>query len=204
MIRRRIPREPRAHWWVLGVVLAGILGLLVVSGLTSGQVGESTHAPVSRAAPGRVPASVLAGGPIVDPSRPQRPGASVPDQHVVLTFDDGPTKWTAKILDVLAARGVKATFFVTGARAAERPDLLRRMHDEGHEVGVHTFTHANLANGSAIRQRLELDQTELVIAAATGYTTRPAAPAVLLAGGRPDARRLGRAATQHPLPGGLH
>ena len=45
------------------------------------------------------------------------------------------------------------------------------MHDEGHEVGVHTFTHVNLANVSEWRRRFELDQTELAIAAATGYTT---------------------------------
>ena len=64
-----------------------------------------------------------------------------------------------------------ATFFVIGAQAADRPDLLRRMYAEGHEVGVHTFTHANLANVSALRQRIELDQTQLAIAAATGRTT---------------------------------
>ena len=58
-----------------------------------------------------------------------------------------------------------------GARAAERPDLVRRMRAEGHEVGVHTYTHVNLANVPPWRQRMELDQTQLAIAAATGYTT---------------------------------
>jgi peptidoglycan-N-acetylglucosamine deacetylase len=93
----------------------------------------------------------------------------------VLTFDDGPSVWTVEILDILAARGVKATFFVVGARAADRPDLVKRMYADGHDVGVHTFTHANLANVSTWRFHLELDQTQLA-----------------LAGGQRDGRRLSR------------
>ena len=58
-----------------------------------------------------------------------------------------------------------------GARAAERPDLIRRMRAEGHEIGVHTYTHVHLANVPGWRQRAELNQTQLAIAAATGYTT---------------------------------
>jgi cellulose synthase/poly-beta-1,6-N-acetylglucosamine synthase-like glycosyltransferase/peptidoglycan/xylan/chitin deacetylase (PgdA/CDA1 family) len=90
---------------------------------------------------------------------------------VVLTFDDGPTEWTEKVLDVLRARGVRATFFVIGARTAARPDLVRRMYAEGHEVGIHTFTHGNLANMDPRRARLELDPSQLAIAAASGHTT---------------------------------
>jgi len=162
---------PRAHWAVLAAVLVGCLGLLVVSGVTGGQLGERAHAPASKPGTSAVPAGIRTGGPIVDPSRPDRPGLDVPEKHVVLTFDDGPTRWTAQILDVLAARGVKATFFVIGSRVAERPDLVRRMYAEGHEVGVHTYTHVNLANVPSWRRQIELDQTELAIAAATGHTT---------------------------------
>ena len=82
-----------------------------------------------------------------------------------------PRNGPRKILDVLAAHRVKGTFFVIGSRVAQRPDLVRRMRAEGHDVGVHTFTHVNLANVPAWRLRLELDQTELAIAAATGETT---------------------------------
>jgi cellulose synthase/poly-beta-1,6-N-acetylglucosamine synthase-like glycosyltransferase/peptidoglycan/xylan/chitin deacetylase (PgdA/CDA1 family) len=171
MARKRNRRDPRSHWLVLAVVLVGFLLLLVVSGLTSGQVGEAADAPASKPGAHEVPSQVLGGGPIVDPSRSLQAGLRVPDKHVVLTFDDGPTKWTAQILDVLAAHQVKGTFFVIGARVADRPDLVRRMRAEGHEVGVHTFTHVNMANVSTWRLRLELDQTELAIGAATGYTT---------------------------------
>ncbi len=144
---------------------------LFIAGVINGQVGENAQTPESRDSSGVVPRAVRDGGPIVDPSRPQQPGLRVPDQHVVLTFDDGPSPWTAEILDVLRARGVPATFFVLGARAADRPDLLRRMRAEGHEVGVHTLTHVNLANVSSPRLRTELAQTQLAIAAATGHTT---------------------------------
>src|SRR4029079_11368594 len=118
------------------------------------------------------PAAVHRGGPIVDPSDPTHGGLRVPPRHVVLTFDDGPTKWTGKVLDVLEAHHVHATFFVIGSRVAERPDLVRRMRAEGHDVGVHTFTHVNLANVSRWRLRAEVDQTQLALAAATGHTTR--------------------------------
>jgi len=171
MSERGKRREAQPHWTLLAFLLVVLFLFLVLTGLTSGQVGEGAHAPLSKPASGQVPSAILNGGPIVDPSRAQQPGLKVPDRHVVLTFDDGPTKWTARILDVLARHRVKATFFVIGVRVADRPDLLARMHDEGHEVGVHTFTHVNLANVPPWRLHLELDQTELAIAAATGYTT---------------------------------
>lgn len=171
MGRRVSRRSPRGHWLLLGLLLAVVFLLLLVAGVTKGQLGEGTHEPKSKAAISAVPPAVLGGGPIVDPSRPGEPGLRVPDRHVVLTFDDGPTPWTADILDVLQRHDVKATFFVIGSRVAERPDLVRRMRDEGHEIGVHTFTHVNLANVPPWRLRLELDQTQLVIAAATGRTT---------------------------------
>ncbi|HET9648489.1 MAG TPA: bifunctional polysaccharide deacetylase/glycosyltransferase family 2 protein [Microlunatus sp.] len=164
-------QEPRAHWLLLTVILLSTIGCLVVAGLVHGQLGESADAPSSRPVAGTAPQMVLEGGPIVDPGRSDEPGLRVPNRHVVLTFDDGPTQWTSDILDVLAARHVPATFFVIGARAAERPDLVRRMYAEGHEVGLHTFTHLNAANASPARLRVELDQTQLVLAGATGHLT---------------------------------
>jgi cellulose synthase/poly-beta-1,6-N-acetylglucosamine synthase-like glycosyltransferase/peptidoglycan/xylan/chitin deacetylase (PgdA/CDA1 family) len=163
--------QPRTHWLLLSVVLLLLLSALLLSGLVNGQVGESAETPRSTIGSGTVPAAIHDGGPIVDPLRPDQPGLRVPPRHVVLTFDDGPSPWTEQILDVLHRRGVPATFFVLGARAADRPDLLRRMYEDGHEVGVHTFTHTNLANVLPRRMRPELDQTQLAIAAATGHTT---------------------------------
>ena len=63
---------------------------------------------------------------------------------VAITFDDGPDpRFTPGLLDRLAALDVKATFFVLGDRVRAHPDLIRRMHAEGHAVGTHSATHAD-------------------------------------------------------------
>ncbi len=63
---------------------------------------------------------------------------------VALTFDDGPSAWTPAVLDLLRENEARATFFVIGARVRERPQELRRIVSEGHEVGSHTLTHPRL------------------------------------------------------------
>jgi peptidoglycan-N-acetylglucosamine deacetylase len=61
---------------------------------------------------------------------------------VGLTFDDGPSELhSPRVLDTLRNHGAKATFFVVGRKAAARPDLVRRIHEEGHLVGNHTWSH---------------------------------------------------------------
>ena len=61
---------------------------------------------------------------------------------VYLTFDDGPGSDTPKFLDLLASHDIKATFFVTGRSALNFPDLTRRVADEGHAIGNHTYDHS--------------------------------------------------------------
>lgn len=68
---------------------------------------------------------------------------------VALTFDDGPGPYTARLLNELKKRGVRATFFVLGDRVNSYPNLIRRMEAEGHVVGNHSNTHANLTRLSA-------------------------------------------------------
>src|SRR3954449_9895358 len=64
------------------------------------------------------------------------------DALVALTFDDGPLPGsTDRILDILAATNTRAAFFVIGAHTERCPDLVRRIHDEGHLVGNHTQDH---------------------------------------------------------------
>jgi len=59
-----------------------------------------------------------------------------------LTFDDGPSKVTTQILDILDERGIKATFFVLGSTITEDgEEILRRMIEEGHTIGIHTYSH---------------------------------------------------------------
>jgi len=67
------------------------------------------------------------------------------DRAVALTFDDGPNPdATPLILDALAERGVKATFFILGSHAERWPDLVKRVADEGHAIGNHGFYHRKL------------------------------------------------------------
>jgi len=91
---------------------------------------------------------------------------------VVITFDDGPDpKWTPKILDILKAKGVSATFFMVGANMEKYPDLVRRIVREGHTVGSHTYTHPNIALVSEERAYLEFNATQRLIEAITNHST---------------------------------
>jgi len=72
------------------------------------------------------------------------------EPSVCLTFDDGPDAVaTPRVLDALKAAGAKATFFVQGNRAVDHPDLIRRIHDEGHALGHHSWSHSHPATTSA-------------------------------------------------------
>ena len=91
---------------------------------------------------------------------------------VALTFDDGPDDpYTTEILDALKTQKVPATFFVIGANVVEYPDLVRRMIDEGHEVGSHTFFHPEDTVTGVERMRLELNALQRLLASVTGRTT---------------------------------
>src|SRR5919204_136687 len=95
------------------------------------------------------------------------------DAHeVALTFDDGPDpEWTPRVLDILKAAKVKAAFFLVGVNAERYPNLVRRIVDEGHEIGNHTYYHPNLALCWPEHVRLELNATQLLIQTLTGRAT---------------------------------
>jgi peptidoglycan/xylan/chitin deacetylase (PgdA/CDA1 family) len=82
-------------------------------------------------------------------------GCTSPGRTITLTFDDGGVA-AGPILDVLARYGVKAIFFPTGLWANAHPDLIKRMMDEGHLVGDHTYSHTNLTLLSADQIRAEI------------------------------------------------
>ncbi|MGG6311110.1 polysaccharide deacetylase family protein [Paenibacillus macerans] len=91
-------------------------------------------------------------------------------KQVALTFDDGPDpRFTPQVLDALSREGVKATFFVVGARAKKFPGLLRRIHNEGHLVGNHSFSHPSFRNRSVKQFQTEILRTEKVIQRTIGY-----------------------------------
>jgi len=91
---------------------------------------------------------------------------------VALTFDDGPDpRYTPLILDILKAHRVKATFFIIGLNGEHYPALVRRLWDEGHEIGNHTFTHPNMELISAWRAELELNATQRLVQSLLGHST---------------------------------
>ncbi|HEV7642640.1 MAG TPA: glycosyltransferase [Pyrinomonadaceae bacterium] len=92
---------------------------------------------------------------------------------IALTFDDGPdAEWTPKILDILKQENVKATFFIVGENGQANPDLVRRIFNEGHAVGNHSFTHPNLGDVPDTVTDLELNATQRLIESLTGHSTR--------------------------------
>lgn len=106
-----------------------------------------------------------------------RPGSPVfgpvlrrgPEQpRAALTFDDGPGPSTAAILDALAHEGVLATFFVLGRQVRRHPDLLRRMHDEGHQIASHGYDHGIMVMRGPRYVRDQIQRTEDAVAEALG------------------------------------
>ena len=88
---------------------------------------------------------------------------------IALTFDDGPSAaWTPALLDGLKERGVKATFFLIGENADKNPEIVKRMAEEGHLIGNHTYHHVELTKVSENEARLELSDISAVIVRITG------------------------------------
>lgn len=100
------------------------------------------------------------------------PTGEASPKRIALTFDDGPSKrYTAKILDILKAHGVSATFFVVGENVQKFPDLLSREIAEGHEIGNHTYSHCHLQQIDADTLTGELDRAGKVLMQVGGYRT---------------------------------
>ena len=90
-------------------------------------------------------------------------------RRVALTFDDGPDPtWTARVLDILAARGVRATFFVVGERAAREPATVRAIAAGGHELGSHGWSHTSLWLCGPRRTETEIARTKDLLGSLTG------------------------------------
>lgn len=89
--------------------------------------------------------------------------------HIALTFDDGPHPvYTPALLDALQERDVRATFFLLGSNIEEHPEVVARMHEEGHLIGNHSFSHRDLTNLSRIGIFRELEITNILIKEITG------------------------------------
>jgi len=98
-------------------------------------------------------------------------------KYIALTFDDGPhDKYTRAILEILAENNVVATFFVSGRRAEQWPEILKEMVAAGHEIGNHTYSHKGLAKISTAQAREQLERTNAIILAACGVEAKLVRP----------------------------
>ena len=90
-------------------------------------------------------------------------------KRVAISFDDGPHfERTKMLLDGLKERGVKATFFMVGNRVEGNEDLILRMFEEGHQIGNHSYSHADLTKLSKEEALWEISETNRVIEEITG------------------------------------
>ena len=175
--------------------LAACALLLGACGGTSKPASTTTPSPRPTATPTLTPTptptTTLAPTPLptnTPPPRASTAGAARviwhgdPDRRAVtLTFDAGSdTGFAAQILDTLQANGIAAAFGVTGEWAQRNPDLLQRIHHEGHTIINHSYDHASFTGLSTHRRPLtqaqrwyEIDRTETAINDLTGGTTKP-------------------------------
>ena len=96
-----------------------------------------------------------------------------PGPFIAITFDDGPVvPNTPRLLDMLAARGIKATFFTVGTNVARNPNIMRRIVADGHEIANHTWTHPYLSRLSDASVRSELQRSHDSLVSITGTSPR--------------------------------
>ncbi len=88
---------------------------------------------------------------------------------IAITFDDGPGAHTGRLLDALHEYGIKVTFFVQGKFVDKYPDLILRMHQEGHQIGNHTYSHQFLTQVSSEVRSQQLMSTSDAIERITGF-----------------------------------
>ncbi|KAI8143616.1 hypothetical protein BJV82DRAFT_558153 [Fennellomyces sp. T-0311] len=95
-----------------------------------------------------------------------------PPKQWSITFDDGPSEYTPKLLDYLKSINQKVTFFVVGTQVLSYPDVLKRAYDEGHEIAMHSWSHKNMASLTNEQIVAELKWNEQIIKEVIGVSPR--------------------------------
>jgi peptidoglycan/xylan/chitin deacetylase (PgdA/CDA1 family) len=113
--------------------------------------------------------------PVISADRPTE--VPIETKYIALTFDDGPKAGTTdRLLDGLKERGASATFFLVGEWAAINQDLVRRMQEEGHQIGNHTWSHVRLEGTDTEELLEEIEKNENLLQEILGgenYWLRP-------------------------------
>jgi len=131
----------------------------------NGVLGQATREALYAATAKRPSKPLLAPG-VAGTHNPRATG-----NVVYLTFDDGPSEYTAQIKSLLDAYGMKATFFEIGQQIAARRAQVRQLSEEGFAIGDHTWDHTDLSRASTQRFFSEVNSTRTAIREATGKTT---------------------------------
>ena len=97
---------------------------------------------------------------------------------IALTFDDGPGPYTRRLLEGLAKRGVKATFFMLGQQAENYDVTAGLVRDAGHQIASHTYDHPQLSKKTDSQVRWQISHTADILNRITGYGTQSCAPAL--------------------------
>ena len=95
------------------------------------------------------------------------------NNEVVLTFDDGPWPTTTAVLKALADQCVRATFFPIGKHATYYPEILKQIHEAGHTIGNHTWSHQDLSRKSVAEAKAEIEKGISAVSLSTGVPTAP-------------------------------
>lgn len=93
-------------------------------------------------------------------------------KKIALTFDDGPHPYyTEQLLKGLRERGAKASFFITGQNVEAYPEIVKKIHEDGHLIGNHTYSHTQLTSRNQEKFKEEIIKTNEVIKEVTGEDT---------------------------------
>ncbi|RKQ32543.1 polysaccharide deacetylase family protein [Oceanobacillus halophilus] len=103
------------------------------------------------------------------------------NKAIAITFDDGPNPiYTPQVLEIFANAGGKATFFMIGEKMEKYPEIVRMAKEKGHQIGNHTYTHADLSKLSVEELKEEIKRTEELIQELTGEMPHVLRPPFLL------------------------
>jgi cellulose synthase/poly-beta-1,6-N-acetylglucosamine synthase-like glycosyltransferase/peptidoglycan/xylan/chitin deacetylase (PgdA/CDA1 family) len=157
-----------ARWTLLAFLVAPLVILLGVQGLSTRTTGRSATPPRTTGGPLESAGPILVWNGHRLQSRGLRPGKTI-----ALTFDDGPDpRWTPRIAATLRRLNVPATFFVVGSQVVRHPGIVRKLKAQGFELGNHTFTHSDLAALPRWERTLQIGLTENALAGTVGLRPR--------------------------------
>ncbi len=191
-MRTVLNRQMKRHLFVLGLVLLsaslGSCGSAKPKPQSLMATGAGQSLPVKTTNPAGTRMPVVSGPVPRNPDMELRTDFAkgpkiafsrvpVADKYIAITFDDGPTPQnTPRLLDMLRARNIKATFYVVGSNVDLYPQIVRRTVAEGHEIGNHSYSHRLLSKSSDSTIRDELNRCKDAVVRAAGVQPRTLRP----------------------------